>query len=77
MAGLVDRRLGKASAKRVPFDRAEEVERLYRERYPGFMVSSDGRQFESPPLHQEVGGNDRSFPGPGYRRQFRELAPPG
>jgi hypothetical protein len=41
-AGLVDRRLGKASGKRVPVDRAEEVERLYRERYPGFMVSSDG-----------------------------------
>src|ERR1700723_3417512 len=37
-AGLVDRRLGKASGKRVPADRAEEVERLYRERYPGFTV---------------------------------------
>src|SRR5579863_6946579 len=37
-AGLVDRRLGKASGKRVPVDRAEEVERLYRERYPGFTV---------------------------------------
>jgi hypothetical protein len=33
-AGLVDRRLGKASGKRVPVDRAEEVERLYRERDP-------------------------------------------
>ncbi len=32
-AGLFDRRLGKASGKRVPVDRAEEVERLYRERY--------------------------------------------
>ena len=31
-AGLLDRRLGKASGKRVPVDRAEEVERLYRER---------------------------------------------
>ena len=30
--GLLDRRLGKASGKRVPSDRAEEVERLYRER---------------------------------------------
>ena len=29
-AGLMDRRLGKASGKRVPVDRAEEVERLYR-----------------------------------------------
>src|ERR1700678_286183 len=37
-AGLVDRRLGKASCKRVPVDRAEEVERLYRERYQGFTV---------------------------------------
>jgi transposase len=37
-AGLVDRRLGKASGKRVPLDRAEEVERLYRERYQGFTV---------------------------------------
>ena len=37
-AGLIDRRLGKASGKRVPADRAEEVERLYRERYQGFTV---------------------------------------
>jgi transposase len=37
-AGLADRRLGKASGRRVPADRAEEVERLYRERYQGFTV---------------------------------------
>ena len=37
-AGLVDRRLGKASGKRVPVDRAEEVEALYRERYRGFTA---------------------------------------
>src|SRR5580693_342084 len=37
-AGLLDLRLGKASGKRVPADRAEEVEALYRERYPGFTV---------------------------------------
>jgi transposase len=37
-AWLVDRRLGKASGKRVPSDRAEEVERLYRQRYQGFTV---------------------------------------
>jgi transposase len=37
-AGLVDRRLGQASGRRVPSDRAEEVERLYRERYQGFTV---------------------------------------
>ena len=36
--GLVDRRLGKASGKRISVDRAEEVERLYRERYQGFTV---------------------------------------
>ena len=37
-ADLVDRRLGKASGKRVPTDRSEEVEALYRERYQGFTV---------------------------------------
>jgi transposase len=37
-AGLLDRRLGKASGKRVPVDRAEEVEALYRERYQGFTA---------------------------------------
>src|SRR3984957_20964199 len=37
-AGLIDRRLSQASGKRVPSDRAEEVERLYRERYQGFTV---------------------------------------
>jgi transposase len=37
-AGLLDQRLGKASGKRVPVDRGEEVERLYRERYQGFTV---------------------------------------
>ena len=37
-AGLVDRRLGKASGNRVPTDRAEDVEGLYRQRYRGFTV---------------------------------------
>jgi len=37
-AGLVDRRLGKPSPKRVPWSEAERVERLYRERYAGFTV---------------------------------------
>lgn len=37
-AGLVDRRLGKASGKRVPVDRAAEVESLYRTRYSGFTA---------------------------------------
>ena len=36
--GLLDRRLGKASGKRVPVDREAEVERLYRTRYSGFTA---------------------------------------
>ena len=38
LAGLHDRRLGKASAKRVPVDEALRVEELYRERYEGFTA---------------------------------------
>jgi hypothetical protein len=34
----LDQRLGKASGKQVPADRAEEMEALYRERYQGFTV---------------------------------------
>ncbi len=37
-AGLLDRRLGRASGKRVPVDREDEVERLYRKRYNGFTA---------------------------------------
>jgi transposase len=37
-AGLLDRRLGKQSGKRVPSDRGEEVEALYRTRYSGFTA---------------------------------------
>ncbi|MGB6708843.1 MAG: ISNCY family transposase [Methylocella sp.] len=37
-AGLLDRRLGKASGKRVPGDRGAEVEALYNTRYAGFTV---------------------------------------
>jgi transposase len=37
-AGLLDRRLGHASGKRVPVDRSEEVEALYRTRYSGFTA---------------------------------------
>jgi transposase len=36
--GLLDRRLGVASAKRVPSNRAAEVEALYRTRYDGFTA---------------------------------------
>ncbi len=37
-AGLLDRRLGKASARRVPVDQVQEVLSLYRERYGGFTA---------------------------------------
>jgi transposase len=37
-AGLLDRRIGKASGKRVPVDREMEVEELYRTRYAGFTA---------------------------------------
>ena len=37
-AGLMDRRLGKASGKRVPVDREAEAEALYRTRYSGFTA---------------------------------------
>ena len=37
-AGLLDRRLGKISGKRVPVDREAEVEALYRGRYSGFTA---------------------------------------
>jgi transposase len=36
--GLIDRRLGRRSGRAVPDDEAEEVERLYRERYAGFTA---------------------------------------
>jgi transposase len=37
-AGLLDRRLGAASGKRVPLGREQEVEALYRTRYSGFTA---------------------------------------
>lgn len=37
-AGLLDRRVGQASAKRVPSERAQQVEALYRDRYRGFTA---------------------------------------
>jgi hypothetical protein len=37
-AGLLDRRIGKASGRRVPVDRCEEVEHLYRTRYQGLTA---------------------------------------
>ena len=50
-AGLLDRRLGKASGKRVPTDRAEEVERPDRRALPGLhgpalpRASGEGSRF--------------------------------
>ena len=38
LACLIGRRLGKASGKRVPSDRSDEVEALYRTRYAGFTA---------------------------------------
>ena len=38
VAGLLDRRLGKASARRVPVDQMRAMLRLYRERYQGFTA---------------------------------------
>jgi transposase len=38
VAGLFDRRLGKASARRAPVDRVHQVLELYRTRYPGFTA---------------------------------------
>ena len=37
-SGLLDRRLGKVSGKRVPVDREAEVEALYKTRYGGFTA---------------------------------------
>ena len=37
-AGLLDRRLGYASGKRIPVDRSEEVEALSRPRHAGFTA---------------------------------------
>jgi transposase len=37
-AGLLDRRLGRPSPRRVPAGEVEQVERLYRERYEGFTA---------------------------------------
>jgi transposase len=36
--GLLDRRLGRRSGRAVPDAKAEEVEKLYRERYQGFTA---------------------------------------
>jgi transposase len=84
-AGLVDRRLGKASGRRVPADRAEEVERLYRERYQGFTVKhfhehlvrdhGFGWGYTWTKLHLQWTGVVAKAPRKGAHRRKRERRP--
>ena len=83
--GLLDRRLGKASGKRVPADRAEEVERLYRERYQGFTVQhfhehlvadhGFGWGYTWTKLHLQWAGVVAKAPRKGAHRRKRERRP--
>ena len=84
-AGLIDRRLGQASGKRVPVDRAEEVERLYRERYQGFTVKhfhehlvkdhGFGWGYTWTKLHLQWKGLVSKAPRKGAHRRKRERRP--
>jgi transposase len=84
-AGLLDRRLGKASGKRVPADRAEEVEALYRERYQGFTVKhfhehlvkdhGFGWSHTWTKLHLQWAGLVAKAPRKGAHRRKRERRP--
>jgi transposase len=84
-AGLLDRRLGKASGKRVPGDRAEEVEALYRERYQGFTVKhfhehlvkdhGFGWSYTWTKLHLQWAGLVAKAPRKGAHRRKRERRP--
>jgi transposase len=84
-AGLLDRRLGKASGKRVPVDRAEEVEALYRERYQGFTVKhfhehlvkdhGFGWGYTWTKLHLQWKGVIGKAPRKGAHRRRRERRP--
>ncbi len=84
-AGLLDRRLGKASGRRVPTDRAEEVERLYRERYQGFTVKhfhehlvrdhGFGWGYTWLKLHLQWAGVVAKAPRKGAHRRKRERRP--
>ena len=84
-AGLLDRRLGKASGKRVPTDRAEEVERLYRERYQGFTAKhfhehlvkdyGFGWGYTWLKLHLQWSGVVPKAPRKGAHRRKRERRP--
>jgi transposase len=84
-AGLLDRRLGKASGKRVPVDRAEEVEALYRVRYQGFTVKhfhehlvkdhGFGWSYTWTKLHLQWAGLVAKAPRKGAHRRKRERRP--
>jgi transposase len=84
-AGLAHRRLGKASGRRVPADRAEEVERLYRERYQGFTVKhfhehlvrdhGFGWGYTWLKLHLQWAGLAPKAPRKGAHRRKRERRP--
>ena len=84
-AGLLDRRLGQASGRRVPVDRAEEVERLYRERYQGFTVKhfhehlikdhGFGWGYTWLKLHLQWAGVVPKAPRKGAHRRKRERRP--
>ena len=81
----MDRRLGKASGKRVPVDRAEEVEALYRERYQGFTVKhfhehlvkdhGFGWGYTWTKLHLQWAGLAAKAPRKGAHRRKRERRP--
>jgi hypothetical protein len=84
-AGLLDRRLGKASGRRVPADRAEEVEALYRERRQGFTVKhfhehlvrdhGFGSWLHLAKLHLQWKGVAAKAPRKGAHRRKRERRP--
>ena len=84
-AGLLDGRVGKASGKRVPLDWAQEVERLYRERYQGFTVKhfhehlvadhGFGWGYTWTKLHLQWMGVVAKAPRKGAHRRKRERRP--
>jgi transposase len=84
-AGLLDGRLGKASGRRVPSDRGDEVERLYRERYQGFTVKhfhehlvrdhGFGWGYTWLKLHLQWAGVVTKAPRKGAHRRKRERRP--
>ena len=47
--GLCDRRLGRRSGRAAPDDEADEVERLYRDRYWGFTAKHFHERLQEPP----------------------------